>query len=161
MNLLILASILMLVFSLFAYAYDVKRTNNIVCLRALYSLFFLGSLALSFLKLSNLSLDYGYRFFIVIFIAVVGFYFSYEFANKFHSINTKKIKYLSNTKTKDYVYKILLLTMALSFISFLIEVSVLKFIPLFVKDVPHAIYASLCDYFVYICAKYGSFILLL
>ena len=138
MNLLIMASIVMLAFSLFAYIYDVKKSNNIVNLRALYSLGFLGSLALSFLKLSNLSLDYGYKFFIVIFIAVVGFYLSYEFSNKYYNFNLDKIKYQTRTNTKDYIYKVLLVTMALSFVAFIIEASILRFIPLFVKDVPHA-----------------------
>lgn len=138
MNYLIMASILMLAFSLFAYYYDVKKTNNMVNLRALYSVGFLGSFALSFLKLSNLTLDYGYKFFIVIFIAVVGFYFTYELSNKYHNFNLDNLKYQSKSKTKDYVYKVLLVTMGLSFVAFFIEVSVLKFIPLFVKNVPHA-----------------------
>ena len=32
----------------------------------------------------------------------------------------------------------MLLTMAISFVAFIIEASILKFVPLFVKDVPHA-----------------------
>ena len=154
-NLLLLASIFMLAFSIYAYIYDIKKSNNIVNLRALYSLGFVGSFGLTYLKLSNLSLDYNYKFFIVILLAIAGFYISYEMTMKYSIKNQNNNPVLDyardgvannvNTITNrnlasitNFVYRVMLLTMAISFVAFIIEASILKFVPLFVKDVPHA-----------------------
>ena len=154
-NILLLASIFMLAFSIYAYIYDIKKSNNIVNLRALYSLGFVGSFGLTYLKLSNLSLDYNYKFFIVIFLAIVGFYISYEMTMKYsikHQINNPVINYARDgvannvniitnrdlVSITNFVYRVMLFTMTISFVAFIIEASILKFVPLFVKDVPHA-----------------------
>ena len=138
---------------------EYKKDNKIINVISIYSIGFLIPFSLSFLKLSKLSSEYDIRTIILVLGSFLSFYIGVKLSNKYNVSKKDKSKNsieISKTiKTKNKLYKniiniinilienfnarnICLLIFALSFISFLIEVAALRFIPLFSFGTPHA-----------------------
>lgn len=138
-NMNIIASVLIISLAIFLYINDVIKTKNILNIKALFSIGFLIPFGLSLLKLSNLSTDYSLKTIISVFSMYFCIYLGYEYHNVF---NRKKEDIVSkNTEfnfNEVFVYRTMLSLMAISFVSFLIEAIKMGFIPLLIKNTPHA-----------------------
>lgn len=140
----ILSGIILVLTAIALYVRDYLRTKNIINLRGLFTLGFLGGEGISCLKLSYLQTDWDIMTWISFFIAFIVFYLVYELL----SINRQKIdgriKLLDKavkTANPPDIKKLMICTIVLSAVSlacFVFEAAVLGYIPLFVKGVPHA-----------------------
>lgn len=140
----ILSTIILLSYIIYFYIYDIKKNKNYISLSSLFTIGFLGSFSISFLKLSNLSSQYSYKFFITIFLSYFSFLLSYKYINIFIKNNSYNLFdknnhiMIDNNKNIKFIYNFLLIIMFISSICFIIELIKLKFIPLFIRNVPHA-----------------------
>lgn len=160
-----MSGVSLLMAALYLYVYDYKRTGNPLHLRALFSLFWVGGQGISCFKLSRLQTDWEYTTWACFFVALAAFWTVFEFAQKLLAGQEKaaageKAERLEETKLRgrrnrregtgkqeetlvDSGYEtglftaILLLT-AVSFGAFLLEASVLGYVPFFLRGVPHA-----------------------
>ena len=126
------ASILMILLAIFLYYVDYKKTKRIINVRGLFALGFVGGFGISLLKLSVLSSDYSLKTIITVYTAYFSLYLGTYFCRDKGIVIFNVAK-----KTKPLSLIVVLLT-AITFITFWIEVYILKFIPLFTKDTPHA-----------------------
>ena len=68
--------------ALFLYALDYRRTGNLIHLRALFSLFWVGGQGVSCLKLSSLQTDWAFETWACFFVAFVGFWITFEILDR-------------------------------------------------------------------------------
>ena len=154
-----LASVVMISLAIFLYAADYKKNNRIVNARGLFALGFIGGFGVSLLKLSSLSDEYSMMMFITIFIT----YFSVYIGN-FLSKKTFYIKgiilendiTITNKKLLNQEILIIILFLV-TLISFIIEVMILKFIPFFTVDTPHA-YSTFHVFMIHYITSFYAFI---
>lgn len=133
----ILASLLIIALAIFLSIHEYKKNNIINGLMFLY-IGFLLPFGISLLKLSNMSQIYNFKIFLLVFITI----FTYYIFNKTTILNLTKnndIKLFDNKeKYINCMFYIELFTFILSIISLLIEIIVLKYVPLFTVNTPHA-----------------------
>ena len=134
----ILASLLIIALAIFLSVYEYKKYNKINSIIFLY-IGFLLPFGISLLKLSNLSQIYNFKIFLIIFITIF-IYYIFNKTNTFDFIKYKNnIKIYDNKiKSIDCLFYIELATFLISIFSLIIEIIVLKFIPLFTFNTPHA-----------------------
>lgn len=152
------SGILLIAAALYLFNSERIKSGNIINLRGLFSLSFVGGQGLSCLKLSYLQKDWQLLTWLCFFLAFTCFYLSFDFA-KAHSDTAeedKKNKDAEALKSENmniilYAISVISLT---SLIAFVIEVSMLRFIPLFTRGVPHAysyFHISGLHYFTVMC----------
>lgn len=123
-------------------------------LKNLFLLGFVGGFLISLLKLSNLSTPYGVKMWLIIFVAVFSFILGYykcgknKNENKGRTLSVKKenkgrvlknIKVLQKINLETcLVNRAIIIITVLSLISFIIEVIVLGYVPIFMIGTPHA-----------------------
>ena len=134
----ILASLLIIALAIFLSVTEYKKNNRINSVIFLY-VGFLLPFGISLLKLSNLSQIYNIKIFLLIFMTI----FIYYIFNKtnifdFLSINNNIRIFENKIKMIDCLFYIEISTFIISIISLFIEIAVLKFIPLFTLNTPHA-----------------------
>ena len=141
MKLNYIASVTMISLAIFLYVCEMKRLGHIINVRGLFALGFIGGFGLSLLKLSKLSNNYNIITFIVVYVSYFSIYFGSFLYNKKHSdddlANKKNIAYKKETLLTNQ-NKLMIILFILTFASFIVEVVILKFIPLFTTDTPHA-----------------------
>ena len=123
------------------YAYDYVRTENLINLRGLFALFFVGGEGISCLKLSYLQTDWELQTWICFFLAFTGVWVSYELFSKGSQRHPEKKKIsdipvlsINADRARIFIY----ILSAVSLVAFLLEAFILGFVPLFTKGVPHA-----------------------
>ena len=62
----------------YLYAYDYRRSGNLIHLRGLFSCFWVGGQGAACLKLSKLQTDWVLQTWICFFLALVGFWITFE-----------------------------------------------------------------------------------
>ena len=62
----------------YLYAYDYRRSGNLIHLRGLFSCFWVGGQGAACLKLSKLQTDWALQTWICFFLALVGFWITFE-----------------------------------------------------------------------------------
>lgn len=136
-----LAGIVLMLEALFLYILNYRKTGNLVDLRGLFSLSWIGGEGIACLKLSRLSSAWELTTWFCFFLAYFCFILGYDFwANKLvKDISTETSQ---NTEMKNAVQaqRIMLCIIVLavtSLVCFLLEAVVLGFIPLFSPE-PHA-----------------------
>lgn len=140
----ILSGIILILMSMALYAMDYLRTKNIVNLRGLFALGFVGGEGVSCLKLSFLQTDWAEMTWLCFFFAFTMFYVIYELLLINGEKINNKISLLKNVKNSNRITdcnRLFICTIVLTCISllcFAAEAVMLGFIPLFVKGVPHA-----------------------
>lgn len=144
-------------FSLLLSYKEYKKNNRVINVISLFSIGFILPFAISFLKLSKLSSEYDTRTIILVVGSFLSFYYGARFSEKwdigkiFFDSSKKNLSNKLKKSINDYlvdVYNfiidsfnarnVILFIFVISFVSFLIEVSVLRFIPLFSFGTPHA-----------------------
>lgn len=162
-----IASVIMISLAIFLYVKEIKCTNRIINVRGLFALGFIGGFGVSLLKLSKLANDYSIMTFVVVFTSYFAVYLGTFYKNKnngesdnipnskiFAAGNDDKIRNGKIILPED-ILMILLFTF--SFASFMIEVMILKFIPVFTVDTPHA-YSTFHVFMIHYITTFYSFI---
>ena len=161
------ASVIMISLAIFLYIKEIKYTNRIINVRGLFALGFIGGFGVSLLKLSKLANDYSIMTFVVVFTSYFAVYLGTFYKNKndgksdnipnskiFAAGNDDKIRNGKKILPED-ILMILLFTF--SFASFMIEVMILKFIPVFTVNTPHA-YSTFHVFMIHYITTFYSFI---
>ena len=162
-----IASVIMISLAIFLYVKEIKCTNRIINVRGLFALGFIGGFGVSLLKLSKLANDYSIMTFVVVFTSYFAVYLGTFYKNKnngesdnipnskiFAAGNDDKIRNGKKILPED-ILMILLFTFSFAF--FMIEVMILKFIPVFTVDTPHA-YSTFHVFMIHYITTFYSFI---
>ena len=154
-----IASMIMILLAIFLYLNDVKISKRLINVRGLFALGFIGGFGISLLKLSKLSGKYSILTFLAIFLAYFGVYVGSYYANKNYKIINNNRNFVIKTSNRKYLPQdILMLSLfAITFISFIIEVIILKYIPLFTIATPHA-YSEFHVFMLHYITTFYSFI---
>ena len=161
------ASVIMISLAIFLYIKEIKCTNRIINVRGLFALGFIGGFGVSLLKLSKLANDYSIMTFVVVFTSYFAVYLGTFYKNK----NNGKSDNIPNSKIfaagNDNVIRngktilpediLMILLFVFTFASFMIEVMILKFIPVFTVDTPHA-YSTFHVFMIHYITTFYSFI---
>lgn len=137
-----LAGIILMLEALFLYILNFRRTGNLVDLRGLFSLSWIGGEGIACLKLSRLSSAWELTTWICFFLAYFCFMLGYDFCEKkvikdiYDMGSAKKTEMKNEVQAQRIMLCIILLGIA-SVACFLLEAVVLGFIPLFSPE-PHA-----------------------
>lgn len=121
------------------YISDYRRFGNLVHLRGLFSLFWVGGQGLSCLKLSNLQSDWAVMTWLSLALAFVGFWVVFEVLSSRYGggydIHSRFRSFSGNARPVFHMICILTLV---SLAAFLLEAKTLGYVPLFLRGVPHA-----------------------
>ncbi|MDO4488876.1 MAG: O-antigen polymerase [Eubacteriales bacterium] len=147
------AGLILIVSGILMYAYEVRLNGKLLSPSAVLNLSWVSCIGISLLKLSFLQTDWELKTYVCFYLFLVLFKLSYAFhkTKRDYSLRTERTGRLFTRKT--YLYVITVLT-ALSYIAFLVEASVLRYVPLFTVDTPHAysyFHVSGVHYFTVLC----------
>ena len=123
----------------YLYAYDYRRSGNLIHLRGLFSCFWVGGQGAACLKLSKLQTDWVLQTWICFFLALVGFWITFEVLDRLMGGNERFTmnRYRQRSTGRPLFFCIVGLTV-ISAAAFVTEAAVLGFIPVLVRGVPHA-----------------------
>ncbi len=134
-----LSGLVLVLAALYLYYYDYRRTENIVHLRGLFSLFWVGGQGIACLKLSELSSDWNIITWLCFLIAFLAFWVSFEFFARMQGeTGGHRPSWFSFKGYEKPLFYSMVLVTVLSLTAFIAEALLLGFIPFFVKGVPHA-----------------------
>ena len=134
-----LSGIILILAALFLYWRDYRRTENIIHLRGLFSLFWVGGEGIACLKLSELSFDWNIITWLCFLVAFLGFWVTFEFFAKLQGESGgQRSSWFSFNGYERPLFLSMAFVTFVSLAGFIIEAAVLGFIPFFVKGVPHA-----------------------
>jgi oligosaccharide repeat unit polymerase len=135
-----LSGLSLLIAAVWLYVAEYRRTGNLVHLRGLFSLFWVGGQGLACLKLSHLASDWSTVTWICFAAAFVGFWGVYELLIRFlgPDIDNSYARYRSFSGDSDPVFHMICSLTLISLAAFLLEAFKLRYVPLFVRGVPHA-----------------------
>lgn len=123
----------------YLYAYDYRRSGNLIHLRGVFSCFWVGGQGAACLKLSKLQTDWELGTWICFFLALVGFWITFEILDRLMGGNERFT--MTRSRQRSAVRPLFFCIVGLSLISaaaFAVEAAVLGFIPVLVRGVPHA-----------------------
>lgn len=156
----VIASVIMISLAIFLYVAEVRLDKRVINVRGLFALGFIGGFGLSLLKLSKLSQDYNPITFIAVFVAYFSLYLGVFFENgRKKSINqdANKIKIEKKSSILTSQEILIIVLFAITFLSFMVEVAILKFIPLFTLATPHA-YSTFHVFMLHYITNFYAFI---
>ena len=122
------------------YVSDYRKSRNLIHLRGLFSLFWVGGQGIACLKLSELQTDWTIVTWICFALALIGFWGTFEVLSRYFgdghdSSFGRRRRFRANPKP---IMACMVIVTALSLSAFLYEAYRLEFIPLLVRGVPHA-----------------------
>ena len=121
------------------YYSDYRKTKNIIHLRALFSLFWIGGQGLSCLKLSHLQTDWSLMTWICLALAYAGFWAVFEILTALFGTTRESYgRRRSFSCNSIPLFHIICGLTAISLAAFVLEAVKLGYVPLFLKGVPHA-----------------------
>lgn len=121
----------------YLYYRDYHKSGNLVHLRGLFCAFWVGGQAVACLKLSDLQSRWSLWTWACFYVALAGFWWAYETADRLYGDGYSRRKQTGNGAVRP-LFRCMQAVTAVSVAAFVFEASVLKYIPLFVKGVPHA-----------------------
>lgn len=134
-----LSGLMLILAAGYLYMYDYRRSGNMLHLRGLFSAFWVGGQGIACLKLSELQSDWSYMTWLCLLLAFMGFWVTFEVlsrqAGARGGFQPRPIRGQMDVKP---VYQCIIAVTVISSLAFVFEVMKLKFIPLFVRGVPHA-----------------------
>lgn len=134
-----LSGIALLAAAVWLYFSEYRRTKNLIHLRGLFSLFWVGGQGLACLKLSSLSSDWTIITWGCFAAALIGFWGVYELLIRLiGSDNDHYGRYQSFSGDPNPVFHMICGLTLISLAAFLFEAVRLQYIPLFLRGVPHA-----------------------
>lgn len=120
------------------YLEDYKKAKRLIHLRGIFALSFIGGQGLSCLKLSYLQKPWSDVTWMCFFLAFAGAWIAYEYLSHFLGSPYTDIRYRRTRESYNTIFFMIPIISMVSLIAFIIEVSILKYIPFFVRGVPHA-----------------------
>ena len=134
-----LSGLVLILAAVWLYWYDYKRTENIIHLRGLFSLFWVGGQGIACLKLSELSSDWNIVTWLCFLVALLGFWVMYEFLMRAQGESGgQRSRWFNFQGYERPLFWSMVIVTAVSLGAFLVEALILGFIPFFVRGVPHA-----------------------
>ncbi len=122
----------------YLYYYDYHKSGSLIHLRGLFCAFWTGGQAVACLKLSNLQSDWSLITWICFYVALVGFWGTYEIVHRLFGEEESGRGRRGNKNFVRPIFRCMQVLTVLSLVAFITESVVLGYIPLFVKGVPHA-----------------------
>lgn len=127
--------------AVYLYWKDYKASGNLVHLRGLFSLFWIGGQGISCFKLSRLQTDWSLETWLCFLAAYVSFYMVFEaLLRRYPEKRTKGTGIWEENgrpQGKCLYWSVFVVT-AVSLAAFLLEAAVLGYVPFFLRGVPHA-----------------------
>lgn len=121
------------------YLYDYLRSKNLIHLRGIFSLSWVGGQALACLKLSNLQNDWSPKTWICFALALLGFWICFEVLTRIYGSGHDAYgRWRSFSGNPKPVFWIICAVTVCSFWAFVLEAVILGYVPLFLRGVPHA-----------------------
>ena len=131
-----LSGVFLILAAVYLYGYDLRRTENPLHLRGLFSAFWVGGQGISCMKLSRLQTDWELKTWVCFLLALAAFWCVFGLAErKFGPAEAGK---QTGTGYGQGLFLAILILTAVSLGAFLLEATVLGYVPLFVRGVPHA-----------------------
>lgn len=121
----------------YLYYYDYHKSGNLVHLRGLFGAFWTGGQGIACLKLSNLQSDWSLLTWACFYLALAVFWAAYEVMDRLFWEDYGRSRQRRKSFARQ-VFRCMQVLTAISFAAFVFEAWMLKYIPLFVKGVPHA-----------------------
>ena len=129
------SGILLIVEALYLYVHLAREAENLVELRALFTLAWVGGQGLACLRLSRLQGDWSYVTWMCFFLAYIGFGIGYEWGRQYRDEEKREIE--RDAVLAGRLYLCIVGLFAVSVLCFVFEAVKVGFIPLF-SDKPHA-----------------------
>ena len=134
-----LSGIALMIAACWLYFKDYRSSGNLIHLRGLFSLFWIGGQGISCLKLSNLQMDWSLMTWICFALAYAGFWVVFEVLSRMYGTGHSRYgRWRSFTANSIPVFHMICAVTVVSLVCFLVEAAVLGYVPLFVRGVPHA-----------------------
>ena len=134
-----LSGILLMAAAAWLYFQDYRKSENLIHLRGLFSLFWVGGQGLACLKLSRLQTDWALLTWVCLALAFIGFWVVFEvLVHIYGSGHDRYGRWRSYSGNPKPVFHMIFAVTAMSLICFIVEAVVLGYIPLFMRGVPHA-----------------------
>ena len=141
-----LSGLVLITAALWLYIKDYRETGNLIHLRGLFCLFFVGGQGISCFKLSRLQTDWDLRTWVCLGLAVLTFWIVFEVLHRIYdgwsAADMQSVYRFYASAESPLQAKRLLHSMAalvvISFLAFFFEAWKLGFVPLFSYGVPHA-----------------------
>ena len=134
-----LSGIVLLAAALWLYGKDFRQSKNLIHLRGIFSLFWVGGQGLACMKLSNLHTDWALMTWVCLAFAYAGFWGVFEALSRRygtgHDSHSRWRSFRGNPKP---LFHMVCGVTAISSAAFLTEAIVLGYVPLFLRGVPHA-----------------------
>lgn len=131
--------------AVYLYAADYRRSGNILHLRALFSLSFVGGQGLACMKFSYLSTEWNFMTWLCFLAAFAGFYAVFAWLEDAAGPVSEQLngrsQHLLRGRMERCAGTVFFCALALTVLSvgcFVVEAAALGYIPLFVRGVPHA-----------------------
>lgn len=136
----VLSSILFLSLAFFLFLTERKREQTALPLTGLFALGILGGEGIAVLQLSTLSSNWTGEMWLSLFFSYFFFYFVYHFFRFFLMRKDTVVKVQKKEEKENIVVlkRFISVLLVISLLSFLVEASVLRYIPLFTTHTPHA-----------------------
>ena len=134
-----MSGVVLMLTAIYLYRYDYKKTHNIIHMRALFSLFWVGGQGVSCLKLRQLQTDWSIMTWVCFLAAFLGFWLVFGFLGWFHG-EPEAVDYRRGHMKGDQgpLFVSIICVTVVSLAAFGIEAAVLGYIPFLVRGVPHA-----------------------
>ena len=121
------------------YLYDYRRSKNLIHLRGLFSLFWVGGQGLACLKLSQLQSDWTLMTWVCMALALIGFWTVFEILCHLYGTGHDNYgRWRSFSGNPKPVFQMICAVTGLSLAAFIGEAVVLGYVPFFLRGVPHA-----------------------
>lgn len=121
------------------YFKDYKSSGNLIHLRGLFSLFWVGGQGVACLKLSNLQTDWSWMTWLCFALAYAGFWVVFEVLSRVYGSGHNRYgRWRGFTANSIPIFHMICAVTAVSLACFIVEAAVLGYVPLFVRGVPHA-----------------------
>lgn len=134
-----LSGLCLMIAAVVLYLNDYFRSKNLIHLRGLFSLSWVGGQALACLKLSNLQKDWMPKTWLCFTLALLGFWIVFEIlTNIYGSGHDAYGRWRSFSGNPKPVFHMICTISVASLAAFVLEAAVLGYIPLLVRGVPHA-----------------------
>ena len=134
------SGLVLMLAAVWLYISDYRRSRNLIHLRGLFSLFWVGGQGIACLKLSELQTDWALITWICFALAFIGFWVTFEvlcrfFGDGHESSFSRRRRFQADPKP---IFACMVIVTALSLAAFLFEAYRLGFVPLLIRGVPHA-----------------------
>ncbi|MCI9558192.1 MAG: oligosaccharide repeat unit polymerase [Lachnospiraceae bacterium] len=134
-----LSGAVLLLAALWLYIRDYRQTRNLIHLRGLFSLFWVGGQGLACMKLSHLQRDWTGKTWICFALAFLGFWIVFEVMSRLYGTG-----YDNHSRWRGFrgnpkpIFQAICCLTAVSVVAFVWEAVSLGYVPLFLRGVPHA-----------------------